>query len=756
MNRALRLRRQRKGWRRRDVLMESSVTAAEVLAPPQPAVASPSPSPSSHDGSAEGQTAAPLPAPAPSDGRMEELNRRLEDIIRTYGSAASLLDKQTAVDAEADKMDEEADDITVTKETDASVIMQNLNNFSSQAEKLDALVKMYTELAALRQCDAKKLLALKQRMCSLARDKQQLQAEQRLNMAARSQLEALCRELHTHNNTLKEETLQRCREDEEKRKEISNHFQRTLNDIQTQIEQHSNRNTKLCQENALLADKLESLMNQYELKEESLEKINRHRDLQQKLAEAKLEEANALLAQAEEKHKREKEYLLREAIDKTKKCYTLREQELAMKKKLTLYAQKFDEFQETLAKSNEIYISFKQEMDKMTKKLKKLEKESNMWRTRFESCNKALADMIEERAEKGKEFELFVLKIQKLEKLCRALQDERKSLYEKIKEVRHANSSASANVITAMKTPCTNESPVPEDASLLEMEELEEIQREDPVLTEDMTRLREEQAKLKEFAASLLARAPDTDDDDDDDVDLEEDNVALAYKKFRAQTQAEKKPSEPQLPEQMEAKQATESMSAEPVIPEPVSEKVKVEEVPEPAGSTVATPAASTHEERSELASEPVPEQKQVEADQPTEPKQEAAQDKVEVSEVQQPKPEAPVQEKTTEQKTAEPAPTPDPKTVEANEPTTDPKPEAADEKTAAGVSEVQQPKPVAPEEVNKEQPSEAAVTPEETPTGSTKSSKGSAKPQTAAPSNGDASKKQATKKKKKNGKKSS
>lgn len=30
---------------------------------------------------------------------------------------------------------------------------------------------------------------------------------------------------------------------------------------------------------------------------------------------------------------------------------------------LTLYAQKFDEFQATLAKSNEIYVRFKQEMD---------------------------------------------------------------------------------------------------------------------------------------------------------------------------------------------------------------------------------------------------------------------------------------------------------------------------------------------------------------------------------------------------------
>lgn len=30
---------------------------------------------------------------------------------------------------------------------------------------------------------------------------------------------------------------------------------------------------------------------------------------------------------------------------------------------LTLYGQKFDEFQATLAKSNEIYVRFKKEMD---------------------------------------------------------------------------------------------------------------------------------------------------------------------------------------------------------------------------------------------------------------------------------------------------------------------------------------------------------------------------------------------------------
>ncbi|XP_071772119.2 beta-taxilin isoform X1 [Centroberyx gerrardi] len=742
--------------------MEASVKAAEVLAPPQS---------SCPDGSAEGQA----PPPGPSDP-MEELSRRLEDVISTYGSAASLLDKQTVVEAEAEKMEEEAgDDITVTKETEVSVIMQSLNKLSSPDEKMEALVRKYAEVAALWRGDEKKLCALQQKLSGLVREKEQLQAEQRRGIVARSKLEALCRELHTHNNTLKEETLQRCREDEEKRKEISNHFQRTLTDIQAQIEQHNNRNTKLCQENANLADKLESLMNQYELKEESLEKINKHRDLQQKLAEAKLEQANALLAEAEEKHKREKEYLLREAIDKTKKCFAMKEQELAMKKKLTLYSQKFDEFQATLAKSNDIYVSFKQEMDKMTQKMKKLEKESNVWKTRFESCNKALADMIEERAEKGKEFELFVLKIQKLEHLCRSLQDERKGLYDKIKEVRFSNSSLSSKpAAAATDPPAQDESSVPEAApasSLLtpeEVQELQEIQKEDPVLTEDMARLKAEQARLQEFAASLLAPSADNDDDEDDDVDAEEDGVASALIQFRTQTQVAEKPSKPvPVPQEVETKQAVEveSMSAEPVLPEPV----KVEEVQKPAGST---PAAPTHEEKTQLPSEPLPEQKKVESNQPTDPKPEAAEGKVlaEVSEAQQPKPVAPVQGDRTQQQPSEPVPTPEPKKVETNQPK-DPKSEAAEGKALTEVSEAQQPKPVAPVQDKKapQQPSEPEPAPKQAPTASESSatpSESSATPKTTAPkttapkttapSNGDSSKKQASKKKKKNAKKAS
>lgn len=543
--------------------------AAEVLVPPTSDKAS-----SLEPESSEGETAgAACSASSPDNpDSVEQFSRRLDDIIHMYSSAAGVLDKQSGVEAEVEKVKEEAkDDITSamdTGDTEASLIMQALNELSSPEEKLEALVRKYAELAAVRRCDVQRLSALQQKLSVVLEERQQLQAEYRSSIAARSKLESLCREQQSFYNVLREETLQRCKEDEEKRTEITTHFQSMLGEIQSQIELHSARNEKLCRENVNLTDKLENLMTQCERREESLEKINKHRDLQQKLIEAKLQQANALLTEAEEKHKREKEYLLREAIDKTKKCFAMKEQELAMKKKLTLYGQKFDEFQETLAKSNEIYVRFKKEMENMSDKMKKVEKESNLWKTRFENCNKALTDMIEERTEKGREYDLFVLKIQKLEKLCRALQDERKVLYDKIKDVRYSNANIQTKVFGISNL--NNKPEGADESALLTPDEMQEIEEEDPVLTEGMSRLKEEQTKLQEFAASLLTTTVDNEEEENNELDLEEDLVSSAFFHFKAKPQV--KEGLDSVPEQVED---VKSKASDSELPQPV----KVEEV---------------------------------------------------------------------------------------------------------------------------------------------------------------------------------
>ncbi|XP_059556495.1 beta-taxilin isoform X3 [Myotis daubentonii] len=181
-------------------------------------------------------------------------------------------------------------------------------------------------------------------------------------------------------------------------------------------------------------EKLDFLFKKYA--ELHLDKIFKHRELQQKLVDAKLEQAQEMMKEAEERHKREKEYLLNQAAEWKLQAKVLKEQETVLQAQLTLYSGRFEEFQSTLTKSNEVFATFKQEMDKTTKKMKKLEKDTATWKGRFENCNKALLDMIEEKALRAKEYECFVMKIGRLENLCRALQEERNELYKKIREAK--------------------------------------------------------------------------------------------------------------------------------------------------------------------------------------------------------------------------------------------------------------------------------------------------------------------------------
>ncbi|KAG8444405.1 hypothetical protein GDO86_009552 [Hymenochirus boettgeri] len=399
----------------------------------------------------------------------EELNKQLEDIIQTYGSSSTDENQNAELSISKEPLNEDIEsedpnneetknhvsslDASSIKEPtnkeqkiekkmlkglgkEATMLLQSLSKLNTPEEKIEVLIKKYAETLEDFRTEQKQMKHVQKRQAQLIKEKDQLQCEHSKAILARSKLESLCRELQRHNKTLKEETIQHAREDDEKRKEIINHFQSTIADIQNQIEQQSDRNSKLCQENADLADKLKSIVGQYEDREEHLDKVFKERDLQQKLVDARLEQAQEKMKESEEKHIREKDFLLTQAAEWKLQTKMLKEQEGMLRTQINLYSERFEEFQSSLSKSNEVFASFKKEMEKMTKKIKKLEKDTNMWKTRFENCNKALLDMIEEKSMRAKEYECFVVKIQRLEKLCRALQEERIELYKRIKEAK--------------------------------------------------------------------------------------------------------------------------------------------------------------------------------------------------------------------------------------------------------------------------------------------------------------------------------
>ncbi|XP_008054764.1 beta-taxilin-like, partial [Carlito syrichta] len=185
----------------------------------------------------------------------EELNRQLEDIINTYGSATSTAGKEDPVRAKeqtenAESPDNEDGDCEETmeqserepiasgepstvKETvsnkeqkpekkilkglgkEANLLMQNLNKLQTPEEKLDFLFKKYAELLDEHRTEQKKLKLLQKKQAQVQKEKDQLQSEHSRAILARSKLESLCRELQRHNKTLKPLVmdLDRFRED---------------------------------------------------------------------------------------------------------------------------------------------------------------------------------------------------------------------------------------------------------------------------------------------------------------------------------------------------------------------------------------------------------------------------------------------------------------------------------------------------------------------------------------------------------------
>ncbi|XP_067674313.1 alpha-taxilin-like isoform X9 [Haliotis asinina] len=330
-------------------------------------------------------------------------------------------------------------------------ILRALNSLHTTEEKLAALCKKYADLHEEHRVLQASFKQAQRKMVVTVREKDQLQSEHTKAVMAKSKLESLCRELQKHNRVIKEESLTRAREEDEKRKEISNKFQQTISEIQSQMTDNHERNIKLREDNTELAGKLKKFVEQYELREQQVEKIVQHRELEKQLGEAKLAQANAMLKEQEERSTKEREFLLLQTAEAQKKAHVLETQ-------LTMYKERYEEFQSTINRSNEMFQKFKTEMDKMGKRIRKLEKEGAQWKAKWESSNRALIGMAEEKTKYDKEKGVLLTKVSKLESLCRALQSElhgKKSTLSAADDLQQASDDKGEPTATPPNTPET-------------------------------------------------------------------------------------------------------------------------------------------------------------------------------------------------------------------------------------------------------------------------------------------------------------
>ncbi|CAH8624722.1 unnamed protein product [Schistosoma rodhaini] len=139
-------------------------------------------------------------------------------------------------------------------------------------------------------------------------EREQLQNERNRLILQKDILETLCRELQKQNKIIQEESLSRARIEDEKRREVSDHFQTSITSIQNQLCEYQSKNVELRKENQELADKLGEFIKQHEKREEHVDKLGKRIQLSESEAVAwqgKWEVSQRSLLELAEQYKKE-------------------------------------------------------------------------------------------------------------------------------------------------------------------------------------------------------------------------------------------------------------------------------------------------------------------------------------------------------------------------------------------------------------------------------------------------------------------
>ncbi|MCJ1313759.1 hypothetical protein MMC25_007439 [Agyrium rufum] len=282
-------------------------------------------------------------------------------------------------------------------------------------EKVDALQKRNTELLADLKRLEREHVKNKKRADQLQKEKDSGRSELSKTVILKDKLEKLCRELTRENKKMKEEN-KRLEETEKKSRELlSDKAEKILWDIDDIMEQRENpENQKLNMESdELFRHKFKSFIDQFELREQHFLSLTRTKECevqynlaryehQRKIADNEAARSRALSAQVS----------------------TFSQTETELRSQLNIYVEKFKQVEDTLNNSNDLFLTFRKEMEEMSKKTKRLEKENLNLTRKHESTNRSILEMAEERTRVNKDMESLRKKNNTLESVIRRMQDQ--------------------------------------------------------------------------------------------------------------------------------------------------------------------------------------------------------------------------------------------------------------------------------------------------------------------------------------------
>ncbi|KAL2915410.1 hypothetical protein HK105_205026 [Polyrhizophydium stewartii] len=330
------------------------------------------------------------------DNELEDLDRFSDEDV---GGAE---DADDADDADDDDDYDEGDFDAVTGAAEFMTreeligVNRQLEEQSSDRERKEVLYKRLIEAfgeAKRKELEAKRI---RSRFDYALRERDDAIAERQKAVAQRQKIESLCRELQKENKRIKDEVKQTAAQEQQKSAELSTQLESAMWQIRSSLEE-KHEDTRRCSEDTeILKERFRNFLEQYELRERHFLSIVKSKDLEFHICQAKCEQ------------QRQKA-----------------EQEASKAKSLKIQMSSFVKTENELRKQLAVYI---EKFRQMGKKTRNLEKENANIRTKYETMNKTIQDMADERAKSQQEIQAVTAAKAKLESLCRALQTERNNL----------------------------------------------------------------------------------------------------------------------------------------------------------------------------------------------------------------------------------------------------------------------------------------------------------------------------------------
>ncbi|TNN11576.1 Alpha-taxilin [Schistosoma japonicum] len=345
--------------------------------------------------------------------------------------------------------------------------LKELPQNASSDDKFEYICQKYYELHQDLKENSLKNKQFEQNVQQIRIERDQLQNERNRLILQKDKLETLCRELQKQNKIIQEESLSRARIEDEKRREVSDHFQTSITSIQNQLCEYQSKNVELRKENQELAEKLGEFIKQHEKREEHVDKLMETRSLELKLSEAKLNKAHCLLDQ--EKAKGQQKILqLEEEVKYLKNRLEIQKTiEDKLREQIVFYKEKYQSFNKTMSESRRMFDTAKEEMEKLGKRIQLSESDAVAWQGKWEVSQRSLLELAEQHKKEVLESVNAKKQVEKLSGLCRALkaevnelrqqQAQQQQLQQKKEPEDKSEKQHEQNSFTA--PPCCNEPP---------------------------------------------------------------------------------------------------------------------------------------------------------------------------------------------------------------------------------------------------------------------------------------------------------